>query len=236
MQNTWSDSTDSWTSTTHIWANQTYQDSASLDNTLSVTKVGNAILPSTASISQLFLTELHEEDLQSPISAILGNVVGVSAEATLVLPVDASLNTDTGFSSSNTYKAVGSVTFDNDLDVSNTALVKFVSAAVLNQALSDVNEEDAYLLSSAILSGNYGIIVDSILVMPSSANLALSSDTVNNVNYPHEGILRPKYGLSATNRLLWVDETDSSDSWTEQTESSDTWTTITEDNTTWTND
>ena len=236
MQNTWADSSDSWTSTSYIWANQTYQSSIDLDSIISSTYTGNAVFPSTATISQLFLTELHEEDLQSPISAILGNVVGVSAEATLVLPEDASVNIGTALSSNNTNKAIGSVTFDSNLDISDSALVKFVSAAILNQSLESVNEEDAYLVTNALLSGNYGIIVANNLVMPSSANLNLSSGAVNNTNYPHTATLRFDYSMDATNRLLWVDETDASDSWTEQAESSDTWTTITEDNTTWTND
>lgn len=234
MQNTWADSTDTWTSTIYIWANQTFQDSISVGNTLSAATATSIAMPVDATISQLFLTELHEEDRDSPVAAILGNSMGVSADCVLVLPVSADLDNTLDTTSSGTIQMSGNATLNNTLDTTVNNSVKFVSAAILNQSLSSLNEEDKVTLLSAALSGNYGIIVSGNIVMPGSATLGLTTGHTHRTNYPYSVSTRSIHGMSASSKFLWTELSEQSDTWVDATEASSSWVDVTEDTSSWT--
>jgi len=233
-QSTWANSTDTWTSTIYIWANQTYQDSISVGNTLSATTTNSIAMPVDATISQLFLTELHEEDRDSPVAAILSNSMGVSADCVLVLPVNADLDNTLDTTSTNNTVFPLSATLNSTLDTSSESSVKFVSAAVLNQSLSSTNAEDATLISNAILTGNYGIIVSGNIVMPGSATLDLTTGHTHRTNYPHSISTRSIHSMSASSKFLWTDIDEETGTWTDVTEASSSWVDVTEDTSSWT--
>ncbi len=234
MQSTWASSTDTWTSTTHIWANQTFQDSVSVGNTLSAANSNTLAIPVDASISQLFLTELHEEDRDSPVAGILSNSLGVSADCILVLPVNANVSGDYSTASGSNAKFTGTATLNNTVGTNSGNAVKFMSAAVLNQSFSNVNAEDKIMLINAALNGNYGIIASENLIIPSTATLDLTTGHTHRTNYPYSVNTRSVHGMSASSTFLWNDIAEETGTWTDVSEASSSWTEVTENTNSWT--
>ncbi len=229
MQSTWTASTDSWTSTIHIWANQTFQDSVSVNNTLSTSSANTMAIPVDANISQLFLTELHEEDRDSPVAGILSNSLGVSAACALVLPVDIDVSGTYSSTTSNNTKFLGAAAMNSTVGTSVDNTVKFMSAAVLNQTFSSINDEDKVTLLNAALSGNYGIIAGNNLIMPSTATLNLTSGHTHRTNYPYAISTRSIHGMTASSTFLWNDITENTETWTDITKDASSWIDVTED-------
>lgn len=235
MQSTWDASADGWDTTSHIWANETYQHSASLSNTLGKASSFTMAMPVAATISQLFLDKVNDEDKITQIGALLGTFTGVTASSILKAVGLSTLSSDHSQSSSSNQKFASSANFDNTLDETASTLVTWQSAADFNHSLDSSNAEDATLSgNNATLSGNYGIITSTTLVLPTDATLGLVTDSVNNTNYPHSGTITGNYGMTSSSAFLWNSINEDTTTWTTVTEDSTTWTKETEDTTTWT--
>jgi len=232
MQSTWAASSETW-GTTHIWANETFSHNATIAGTSGVTDNAVATFPVSADITQILLSELHEEDRVTLLNGTLGSALGFSTDCVLVLPVSGTLSTTGTVTDSATHKAVGSVTLGSNVSASDSANTVYPATATLSSVLDNVDDEDKITILSVILESNYGIISASVLKAIGVATLDNNTGIINNVNYPESADINTNVSTSSASNFLWNTETESSDTWTTSTEALTTWTDITEDNTEW---
>jgi len=112
-QSTWAADTNTWATDTNTWAVSTYQHTALLNANSSVSSSQTAAIPVTASMTQLNLTELNEEDAIKLASAILALSSSTTASATLTMPVVSTL--------ANSQDIKNNVNFEESATISMTA-------------------------------------------------------------------------------------------------------------------
>lgn len=232
MQSTWAASSETW-STTHVWANDTFTHSITASSTLGTNNSTTLSMPVSADITQILLSELHEEDRVALLDGTLASALGVSTSCTLVVPVSGSLSMSNTATGSSTHKAVGLATLGALVDTDSTAFTVFPATATFSSVLDNVNDEDKVTLINASFETNYGIISTSVLKAVGEVILQSNTGVVTNVNYPEAVTLSSEVSTSSASNFLWNEETESSDTWSETTETTTTWTEQTEDNTTW---
>jgi len=242
-QSTWAASSDTW-GTTHVWANETFSHSATIAGTSGVTDNATATFPVSADITQILLSELHEEDRVTLLNGTLGSALGLTASGVLIIPASGSMSLISTTTDSATHKAVGSATLGANVSTSDSANTVYPSTATFSSVLNNVDDEDKVTLLSVALETNYGITTGSVLKAVGLATLPTSTGVVNNINYPESVSMTTNTSSSSASNFLWNTETESSDiwlvgakassTWSENTRVSDTWTTSTEATTTWT--
>ena len=232
MQNTWADSSDDW-ATTHVWANETYPQSITANSTLGTTNSNTAVISVSATITQLLLSELHEEDRVSLLSGTLGSALGVSSSCTLAVPVSGSFNISNTVTGSSVLEAVGLATLGASVGTTSSSNTIFPATATFSSVLDNVDDEDKVTLINAALESTYGIISTSVLKAVGDASLQITTGVVNNVNYPETVTIQANVSTSSASNFLWNEETESSEAWSASTEATTTWTTQSEDDTTW---
>lgn len=235
MQSTWAASSDTW-DTTHVWANDTYTSSATMAGTSGVTDNATASFPVSADITQILLSELHEEDRVSLLNGTLGSALGISSSCSVAIPVSGNFDADVTGSGIGGFTFVGNAVFTTGLASSDSATTVYPSTATFSSVLENVNDEDKITLINASLGATYGIITGSVLKAVGVATLPTSTGVVNNINYPESVSMSTNTSSSSASNFLWNAETESSDTWTTSTEATTTWTDATEDTTTeWNN-
>jgi hypothetical protein len=232
MQSTWAASSETW-GTTHIWANDTYVHNATVAGMVSATDTASLTIPMSVNMTQVLLSELHEEDRVSLLAGTLGSALGFSTDCVLVMPVTATLDSTSSSSSSTALKAVGSISLGSDISASDSATVTYPATATFSSVLDNVDDEDKVTLISAALESTYGIITGSVLKAVGSGTLGSTVDVINNTNYPEAATIGTDVSTSSASNFLWNTETESSDTWSTSTASTTTWTEQIEDNTTW---
>ena len=232
MQSTWAASSETW-GTAHVWANDTYSHSIIANSSLGTSDVANVTMPVSADITQVLLSELHEEDRVSLLDGTLASALGCTTSCVLVLPVSGSMSLLSTGSGSTTHKAVGSATLSSGQSTSTTNNTVFPATAILSSVLDNLDDEDKVTLISAVLESTYGIITGSVLKAVGSVTLGSTVNVINNTNYPEAATIGTDVSTSSASNFLWNTETESSDTWSTSTESTTTWTEQTEDNTTW---
>ena len=232
MQNTWADSSDSW-STTHVWANETFQSAATVAGSLSTNNSVAVAMPVSANITQILLSELHDEDRVSLLNGTLASALGLTTSCVLVLPVSGSMSITTTGTDSSVLLATGLATLSSGQSTSTTNNTVFPATATLSSVLDNLDDEDKVTLISAVLESTYGIITGSVLKAVGSVTLGSTVNVINNTNYPEAATIGTDVSTSSASNFLWNTETESSDTWSTSTESTTTWTEQTEDNTTW---
>lgn len=235
MQSTWAASSNTW-GTTHVWANDTYTSIATIAGTSGVTDNATASFPVSADITQILLSELHEEDRVSLLNGTLGSALGLSTSGVLLIPASGSMSLVSTATDSATHKAVGSATLGADVSTSDSANTVYPSTATFSSVLDNLDDEDKITLINASLEATYGIITGSVLRAVGVATLPTSTGVVNNINYPESVSMTTNTSSSSASNFLWNAETESSDTWATSTEATTTWTDTTEDTTTeWNN-
>ena len=232
MQSTWAASSETW-GTAHVWANDTYSHSIIANSSLGTSDVANVTMPVSADITQVLLSELHEEDRVALLNGTLSSALGCTTSCVLVLPVSGSMSLLSTGSGSTTHKAVGSATLSSGQSTSTTHTASFPATATLSSVLDNLDDEDKVTLISAVLESTYGIITGSVLKAVGSVTLGSTVNVINNTNYPEAATIGTDVSTSSASNFLWNTETESSDTWSTSTESTTTWTEQTEDNTTW---
>ena len=112
-QSTWAADTNTWATDTNTWAVSTYQHTALLNANSSVSSSQTAAIPVTASMTQLNLTELNEEDAVKLASAILALSSNTTASATVSMPVISTL--------ANSQNIKNNTNFEESVTISLTA-------------------------------------------------------------------------------------------------------------------
>jgi len=232
MQSTWAASSETW-GTAHVWANDTYSHSIIANSSLGTSDVANVTMPVSADITQVLLSELHEEDRVSLLDGTLASALGCTTSCVLVLPVSGSMSITTAGTGSSVMLATGLATLSSGQSTSTTNNTVFPATATLSSVLDNLDDEDKVTLISAVLESTYGIITGSVLKAVGSVTLGSTVNVINNTNYPEAATIGTDVSTSSASNFLWNTETESSDTWSTSTESTTTWTEQTEDNTTW---
>ena len=232
MQSTWAASSETW-GTAHVWANDTYSHSIIANSSLGTSDVANVTMPVSADITQILLSELHEEDRVSLLDGTLASALGCTTSCVLVLPVSGSMSITTAGTGSSVMLATGLATLSSGQSTSTTNNTVFPATATLSSVLDNLDDEDKVTLISAVLESTYGIITGSVLKAVGSVTLGSTVNVINNTNYPEAATIGTDVSTSSASNFLWNTETESSDTWSTSTESTTTWTEQTEDNTTW---
>lgn len=232
----WADATETWDTITSNWSTGTHIGEATLDSSLAATDTATVAMPVTATTAQVFLSYTNTEDRVSQFSVILNNHQNLQAEANIVAPLIAN------YDGSYTYNTTGNLTIPNSITLDNTNTITATKGlfipgvATFNNNLSESNLGGfSFVANSDNLAGNYGIILGNNLVMPSSANIDLLSNTINNVNYTETASLTQPLSITSSSRFLWNKEDEDSTSWTDLSDSTDTWTDVTSTTTNWVN-
>ena len=233
MQNTWADSSDSW-STTHVWANETFQSAATVAGSLSTNNSVAVAMPVSANITQILLSELHDEDRVSLLNGTLASALGLTTSCVLVLPVSGSMSITTTGTDSSVLLATGLATLSSGHTTTSNNNTVYPATATFSSVLENVNDEDKVTLINTALEATYGIISVSVLKAVGNATLPISTGVVNNINYPESLTIQASVSTSSASSFLWNSETESTDAWTAITEETTDWTEQTEDDTTWT--
>ena len=108
------------------------------------------------------------------------------------------------------------VTFGSTVDTSSSNNTQFGVIANMTQLnLTELNEEDAIKLASAILGASVGTTASASVAIPVSVTLAETSNLTNNINFEESITLSATGNITSTNNFLWNDVTeDTSTTWT----------------------
>jgi len=231
---TWDTKTVTWGGDVALWASAAYPVSATFGTNGSTSVESTALFPVSANMTQVLLSELHEEDRVTLLNGTLASALGVSTSCVLVLPVSGSIQMISTATDSGSLQAVGLATLSSSQSTSSTNNTVFPATATFSSVLDNVDDEDKVTLISAALESSYGIISESVLKAVGSISLDSTTGFVNNINYPETATIATDVSTSSASNFLWNTETESSDTWSISTEETTTWTTQTEDDTTWT--
>ena len=121
---------------------------------------------------------------------------------------------DTNTWAVSTYQHTALLNANSSVSSSQTAVFP-VTANMTQLNLTELNEEDAIKLASAILGTSVGATAAASLVMPALISLANEQTIKNNVNFEESISLGATGNLTSSNNFLWNDITeDTSTTWT----------------------
>ena len=178
-QTTWAADTNTWASTTNVWANQTFSDSVTLASTQDSSNVGYGIYPATAALDATSTTSTLG-GFAFARTATFGTTADLSASNNAVYVATATLATTGAISGTVGKLYTDSVTLGTTVDIplpglsegwssktttwaSDTTSWGYipniaipVTATITQLNLTELNEEDAIKLASAILGASVG--------------------------------------------------------------------------------
>ena len=122
--------------------------------------------------------------------------------------------TDTNLWSNDTYQKA--VTFSAANDASLGYNTKYVVAADMTQTIfSELHEEDAIKLASAILGLSSGATASASILAPVVASLSNTQNLKTNINFEERATIGMAGSISSDNNFLWNDNAeDTSTTWT----------------------
>jgi hypothetical protein len=122
--------------------------------------------------------------------------------------------TDTNVWANETYQHTAIFNAANDASLGYNT--KYAVDAILTQLnLSELNEEDAIKLATALLGTAVGTTAAASIIAPVSGTLSNTNTIKNNVNFEESGVIGMRGSASSDNNFLWNDEVeDDSTLWT----------------------
>lgn len=101
-------------------------------------------------------------------------------------------------------------------DISNSNTAGLVADAVMTTVnLTQLNEEDAEKIASALFANSLGTTAAASVAMPVTGTIANELDIINNVNFEERGTIAMTSSQSSQNNFLWNDvQEDTSSTWT----------------------
>lgn len=123
-------------------------------------------------------------------------------------------DTDTNVWANETYQHTAIFNAANDASLGYNT--KYAVDAILTQLnLSELNEEDAIKLATALLGTAVGTTAAANIIAPVSGTLSNTNTIKNNVNFEESGVIGMSGSASSNNNFLWNDEVeDDSTLWT----------------------
>ena len=128
---TWSADSSVWSGNSYIWNNSTYAATATLGGNNTLATSHTLAMPVTASMTQVILSELNEEDTVFPRSLSMGTNFGMTGTGLLAMPVTATVTGLTG-------------DIKNNVNFPETATLSMNSSASSNSNFlwNDVEEDE----------------------------------------------------------------------------------------------
>ena len=121
---------------------------------------------------------------------------------------------DTNTWAVSTYQHTALLNANSSVSSSQTAVFP-VTANMTQLNLTELNEEDAIKLASAILGASVGTTASASISIPISVTLAETSNLTNNINFEESITLSATGNITSSNNFLWNDITeDTSTTWT----------------------
>ena len=121
---------------------------------------------------------------------------------------------DTNTWAVSTYQHTALLNANSSVSSSQTAVFP-VTANMTQLNLTELNEEDAIKLASAILGASVGTTASASISIPISVTLAETSNLTNNINFEESISIGTASNITSDNNFLWNDVTeDTSTTWT----------------------
>ena len=237
-QSTWAAKSNTWSADSYVWHNTTYADSVNLNSNVSTSSAGNTIYP--ASLTFDANTTVNITGGFSFVgAATIGLGAGVSSSANTIYVSSITLSSTEVLNGVGNKVFVDSIAFGSTVDfplpgmsdgwdektttwASDTTswgyipnLASAVTANMTQTILSELHEEDATKLATAILALESGTTASATVAMSSSISLANTQNIKNNINFEENITLASAGLITSDNNLLWNDTTeDTSTTWT----------------------
>ena len=236
-QTSWAVKSTTWAADQYVWANTTYEDVATLASDVSTVNTANTLYPSgiilasTEGITEsgsISLIGTADFDLESTYatgvttiyvnSIVIGSDVDLSNVAGFSIPVSivlgSTLNTPqpgfTGWDTQTDTWAAYAGTWGYSPNV-----ITAVTADLTQINLSELHEEDAKKLASAVYSLATGATASGSISVPVSATLANNQNLKFNINFEESITITGTSNITSSNNFLWNDqEEDTSTTWT----------------------
>ncbi len=236
-QAAWADKASTWSADTFLWANTTYEDVATLASDVSTVNTANTIYPSGIILaSDVNIISSGGFNLVGHANFDLGSGVTNTGNTIFVNAIE--LNGEAGLDSVGNMPITGSITLasgvyiqQSDLSVWSTTSETWatntdtwnysasvsvpVSANLTQINLSELHEEDAKKLASAVYSLATGATASGNIIVPVSATLANNQNLKFNINFEESITITGTSNITSSNNFLWNDqEEDTSTTWT----------------------
>ena len=224
-QTTWAAETATWTTDTFLWANDTYSDTANLDTTTSVLKIGTANYPSgiiigaTSDIAGnggFSLVGIADFDMSGGFTST-GNTVYISS---------ITLSTDNGLVSVGNLPITAAITLGSSLDIPQPGTLRWdeqtetwathtgswgyvpsiavpVTADLTQINLSQLHEEDAEKLAAATYALTAGATASGSIAIPVAITIANEQNVKFNINFEESITIEGVSNISSENNFLW---------------------------------
>ena len=236
-QAAWADKASTWSADTFLWANTTYEDVATLASDVSTVNTANTLYPSGIILASsnaftgsggFALVGIANFDFGSGVTntgnTIFVNAIELNGEASLDsvgnMPITGSITIDSGVYIQQSDLSVWSTTTDTWATNTDTwnysaSVAVPVSANLTQINLSELHEEDAKKLASAVYSLATGATASGNIIVPVSATLANNQNLKFNINFEESITITGTSNITSSNNFLWNDqEEDTSTTWT----------------------
>jgi hypothetical protein len=237
-QSTWAAKSNTWSADSYVWYNTTYADSVNLNSDVSTSSAGNTIYPASLTFDANTTANITG-GFSFVGSVTLGLGAGVSSSANTIYVSSITLSSTEVLNGVGNKVFVDSIAFGSTVDfplpgmsdgwdektttwASDTTswgyipnLASAVTANMTQTILSELHEEDATKLATAILALESGTTASATVAMSSSISLANTQNIKNNINFEENITLASAGLITSDNNLLWNDTTeDTSTTWT----------------------
>ena len=236
-QTSWAVKSTTWAADPYVWANTTYEDVATLASDVSTVNNANTLYPSGIILASsnaftgsggFALVGIANFDLGSGVTntgnTIFVNAIELNGEAGLDsvgnMPITGSITLASGVYIQQSDLSVWSTTSETWAASTDTwnygATVAVPVSANLTQInLSELHEEDAKKLASAVYSLATGATASGNIIVPVSATLANNQNLKFNINFEESITITGTSNITSSNNFLWNDqEEDTSTTWT----------------------
>ena len=236
-QAAWADKATTWATDPYLFANTTYEDVATLASDVSTVNNANTLYPSGIILSSsndftgsggFSLVGIANFDLGSGVTntgnTIFVNAIELNGEAGLDsvgnMPITGSITLASGVYIQQSDLSVWSTTSETWAASTDTwnygATVAIpVSANLAQINLSELHEEDAEKIASAVYALATGAIASGSVSVPVSATLANNQNLKFNINFEESITITGTSNITSSNNFLWNDqEEDTSTTWT----------------------
>ena len=236
-QAAWSDKTNTWSADTYLWANTTYDDTLIFAATNNLTNNSTALYPSGIILSN------NQDITGSGGFSLVGYAdfdmsAGSTASANTIYINAITFANDTDFTSVGNMPITGSIVIGSSLDIPQPGTIRWeqetgtwadhtgswgyvpsiavpVDANLTQINLSQLHEEDAEKLASAVYALSSGVVASGSISVPVSATLANEQDVKFNINFEESITISGVSNMSSVNSFLWNDiPEDTATTWT----------------------
>jgi len=236
-QASWAAKTTTWAADPYLFANTTYVDTASLESNVSTLNTANTLYPSGIILtSSSAIAGSGGFNLVGVANFDLGTSSTSSANTVYINAI--AFNGNAGLDSVGNMPITGSITLGSSVGIQQSDLLDWsltsgtwagstdtwnygtpvalsVSANLTQINLSELHEEDAEKIASAVYAMATGATASGNLAVPVSITLSNNQNLKFNINFEESITIEGTSNITSSNNFLWNDqEEDASTLWT----------------------